>query len=145
MSENTNEIDVDADLTGIDTSFPRLVAGKYDFILGKVEKKTSGDGDKEYLEVHHTTTHTIQSTGGESLPAGHVAVNRISLTPTAKNSVDSIRKRVASLVQAAKVKTMNDLIKGEASGRTIKVNVKINKETPEFDESNSFNYIVARD
>jgi hypothetical protein len=80
-----NEIDslLNADLSGVDTSFPVIAPGVITGTIADCKSIVSKNG-KPMLEMKLTAGHPVMTTASEEKPAGFPFRHNISLTPTEK-------------------------------------------------------------
>jgi hypothetical protein len=85
MSNEVPSIDslLNADLTGVDTSFPVLQKGIVSTVIAECVAENSKN-EKPILRLKLTTAHPCQTLAGDSRPAGFPLRHMISLTPTEK-------------------------------------------------------------
>lgn len=137
---NINQDPLDENVNDVNIEYPILPAAHYMFTLddAKVEPNKSGTGNN--LIVSHKLAEPAQDKRGEPVSPGLVLKSYISLTPTDKYPIDSVKKGVTRIARAAKLNcTVRQLMDNPSmlNGKTVKAKVKVNKETDEFPESNS--------
>lgn len=130
---------LDTNVNDVDTSYPLIPATYYVMKIdsAKVEPNKKGTGDN--ILVSFKTTERCQDIKGNDVPAGLAIRQYISITETPQYDVNSIKRSVASLAQAAGVSaTVREIINNPATleGKLVRVKVKVNKETSEYSASN---------
>lgn len=138
---------LDTDVSGIDTSFPRIVAGLYELSIATAEKVANKAGTGENLKLTLKTTQPATDTSGSPVPAGFTITTYIALTETGKYTQQMIAKALASLMKSAGMSgSPRTIIDNPALlvGKVVTAKVSINKETDEFAESNGIKGFVVK-
>lgn len=141
----------------IDTSYPRLPAAVYDLKIASIKKEPTKDGSGDRLTVVLETTSLHKSTTGEDIQPGLKITHYIGITEKPARTNDKgvdirpytnadIAKGISSLVKSAGGNTsplgfINN--PSQLEGRTVRTKIKIQKETPEFPESNRVGEFVV--
>lgn len=85
MSNNMFEMLANTDLSQVDTSYPNIAVGTYEWRVKSAEKKTSERTGGEYLLFQcELLTDTAVDTNGSSLNPGYSLRHMINLTPSEK-------------------------------------------------------------
>lgn len=74
----------ETDLTQVDTSFPNLAPGQYEFVIDSAELKTSDSGGCYLLFGTKLVSPDAKATSGEALQPGYPVRLMINLTPSQK-------------------------------------------------------------
>jgi len=72
---------LNADLSGVDTSFPVLEAGIVSAVIAKCYQGTSKEKKTPGVFFEFTTTHPTRTTSGQTRPAGFLLRDTVWLTP----------------------------------------------------------------
>lgn len=138
---------LDTDVSSIDTSYPRIVAGLYELSISAAEKIRNKAETGDNLKVEFKTTQPATSTTGEPVPPGFTMSRYIGLTVTEKYSEDMIGKTIASLMKCFGVtgspRTIIDT-PAVLIGKIGPCKVSIKKETTEFPEGNEVKSFVVK-
>lgn len=135
---------LDFNIEDIDTSRPRVPEGLYELIIDDPKLEKTKDGKGEMLTFVLKSTKPLTSTSGETL-SNFSLKHRMSLTPTEKFPVESVKKNLASLFKTAGMSGSGKAIINSPtmlSGKVVTAKLKIRKETSEFPESNEVQYFV---
>jgi len=138
---------LDTPASQVDLTYPRLPATNYEMVVADAKTVRNKRQDGDNLEVQFKTLKDVQSTKGETVPAGFQLTYRIGLTETEKRKNVNIAKDVVRLIKAAKLgdsMTAKQLIANpsQLNGKVLIVKVGIRQETAEFPESNDVRSIV---
>lgn len=103
MSQDIFAMLANTDLNEVDTSYPVLAAGVYEFRIKSAEKKTSERTGGEYLLFQcELLSDDAQDINGSAIGQGYLMRHMISLTPSerqlAKKSLEDCQKDIMSSV-----------------------------------------------
>ena len=101
---------LDEDLSKVDTSFPLLADGIYQFKIDEAKVQPTKDGKGKFIHLKLSTTMPAISVKGENLVAGINVFDNRNLVPTGKATWDMIKRGVGEFIQA---------IEGGVSGATL--------------------------
>lgn len=97
------------ELANVDTSFPLLKPGQYEFVVDSVEIKDSNSGGK-FISISAKLNEDAETTAGEPLKPGYPVRHMINLTPSQKQiennprgvegCVENIKKDIAKFLDA---------------------------------------------
>jgi hypothetical protein len=98
----------ETDFTQVDTSFPNLAPGQYEFRIGSAEYKDSESGGKYLLFGCNLVTPDVKATDGTPVAPGYPVRHMINLTPSQKQiaksgeaaCIDNIKKDIAKFLEA---------------------------------------------
>ena len=126
IDEGVNIQDLDVlteDLSGVDTSIPIAREDLYEVKLGslKIGKTKSG---KSILNLKFETLNQGKDIEGKALNIGYPFFHGITLTPSEKYDKSQIKKAVAQVAQALKVKVLTE----DCVGLKCLVKTKVRKE-----------------
>jgi hypothetical protein len=133
---------------GIDTSFPLLPAGLYDFeIVDASVAAAKSNPNGQTMTIKLALTENATDTKGEMLNKGFPIYMRIGLTPTEKYAAKDIAKKLADVLKKcgyATGVTPRQFISTPRMivGKIVRAKVAIRKETDEFPESNEVKSLV---
>ena len=152
MNEETNNVnaatiadDMDINLGDIDLSRPRLVKDVYNLKITSAERRQENDND--YLLIGMETTNVARTEEGESLPVGWKCSAVVGVKPFENETQTDANKRLATVVQAAKLKcTKNELLANPAILVDIVVPVRVNTYTSKKtgEKQNGFNFLAKK-
>jgi hypothetical protein len=157
-AEGTLVDPLDTNVNDIDTSYPRIPESLYDLKIASAKKEKTKDGTGERLTIALETTIDVKSTEGELLKPGHKITHYIGITEKPERQNDrgdtiraytnaDIAKALAGIAKALELNTSpRSLMDNPAQleGKVVRAKVKINKETPQFPESNGIGGFVVR-
>lgn len=98
---------LDEDLSQVDTSMPVLAEASAVLKIDDSSLVLNKDKTGQLWKLKMVTTAQMRSTTGEMLSEGFPVFAQVSLKPTEKYSEESIKKAVASWLQAAGVPRLN--------------------------------------
>lgn len=159
---------MDQSCDDIDISFPMVPASNYSMrvkscerVLSKKAKEAGEELDLNNLnsgnlKITWENTTEIQSTKGEQLEPGRIALTQhISLSPTKGSAdkkaytIEDIKRRVTRVVRGTGLKgvSVSDVIRNPSIliDREGVVKVKVKKETAEFPEGNEIGDVIVED
>lgn len=131
---NTTVAGLDEDLSGIDTSMPKL-KGVFDLKIEEAEDVTNPETGKVNWKLTLKTTADTTSVSGEKVAPGFPIYHNVSLTPTAKYTAEAIKKNCATVTQAAGVRTRSEVV-GKVVRCTLDVQPAGSKDGRAYPESN---------
>lgn len=126
IDEGVNLQDLDIlteDLSGVDTSMPLIRDELYEVKLAslKVGKTKAGKGS---LNLRFDTLNETKDIEGKHVNSGYPLFHQVTLTPSEKYTKDQIKKAVAQIAQALKVKTLTE----QCVGLKCLVKTRVRKE-----------------
>lgn len=138
-----------ADVSSVDTSFPRALAGLYELTIveAKTEPNKAQTGENFVLKLK--STGPVKCTDEQTLPPGAFTItHRVGMAVTEKYSHEGIKKNLAAIGQAAHLSgiTLRQMVTAPSPliGRTVIAKVGIRPETAEFSESNEIKQFVTQ-
>ncbi len=140
----TNNSPLDFNIEDVDTSRPRVPAALYELAIDDPKLEKTKDGRGEMLTFNLKSQKPLVSTTGEQI-TNFTIKHRMSLTPTEKFPVESVKKNLASLFKAAGMTGSGKAILSSPtmlSGKNVIAKLKIRAETDEFPESNEVQFFV---
>ena len=139
---------LDANVDDVDTSYPVLAQGNYNLRIKSAKKQPNKAQTGENLVIAFETIDSARSNKGVDIAPGFVITHYISVTPREPEgekrgyTVEDIKKSVAELAKAAKVKgSVREIIDNavQFEGTVVNAKVKIQPEQNGFPESNRIN------
>lgn len=133
MSDFIEPLDIDVDLSNVDTSMPLLPVALYDLVIDDLKKEDNKDKTGHNLTVTFKTTSPIESVQGKPINPGFTLKKWFPLQPSKKeNTTWDYRTGLAQLIDAAYGTTMGDRpkITDDLKGKVVRarVNIEKNKE-----------------
>lgn len=117
------------DLSSVDTSYPKLKPGTYEFLISAITKETSERTGGTYLAL---TLNLVSEDGetpeGKPVPAGYVINHNISLTPTEKFDADAVKRNLCMFLDALETGRQWDETLDLYKGKTLWAKTKIQPE-----------------
>jgi hypothetical protein len=137
---------LDTPVNDIDTAFPRVAPGVYEFRIDGPAVGSNQKGTGELLTVPLRSCGELTSTDGERLPAGFGLTAWVGLTPTGNRTEGAIAKDLALLAKSAGLLTATprQLIENPTvlQDKIVKCKVSIQKETAEWPERNQVRFTL---
>jgi outer membrane protein assembly factor BamA len=132
---------LDEDVSGVDTSYPLLSAGLYDFRIEEVSEEPNKAKTGTNLKIVVVTTKEAMSVKREALAPGLKLTQYIGLTPTEKYSTDAIKRNVAAFVQAvgSGIKSVRPF--EQFKDKLVRAKVVINPAEGQYEASNGLKWV----
>lgn len=142
MSNTTEPLDFNIDLTEVKVAYPSLAVGKHKATITKMERVAWRDKpDKSSLVVEMTLAEPAHDTKGNAVNPGYVFRHRIALQQSDNERAPDFRRDLATLIDAVEGtsdKTGRPPFTGawceSAIGKLVEVEFKVAKD-PQYGET----------
>lgn len=131
---------LEGDMSAIDTSFPLIPDSLQVMEIVEVTKEANKQATGSNFVIKMKTTKDCRAQGtGDLIPAGFPAKSYIGLVASDEYPESSIKKAVATLCQAAGVKSYNPL--EQFTGKLVTCKVTTRPAKNGFEASNNFRFV----
>ena len=124
------------DQSDTSTAMPLLPKDEYRLQIVKITQERNKADTGNYLKIQLKTMDDATAVSGEPIHPGFPLFHNISITPTSDYTQSSINRALKQLMVAAGFDSGAFYPLERYEGKIVKANVKINKATTEFEESN---------
>ena len=91
---------LNADLTSVETSYPIIPAGVYNYTVSEMKIEPTKDKNGDVVLIKLRLAQNAKDVKGRDVYPGLIITDRISLAPTEKYTSDMIRQRLKSFQRA---------------------------------------------